>query len=30
VELLAPVRDASLCAELEDTLERYLADDTFG
>ena len=30
VELLAPVRDASLCAELGDTLERYLADDTFG
>jgi polyphosphate kinase len=30
VELLAPVRDVSLCAELEDTLERYLADDTFG
>ena len=29
VELLAPV-DASLCAELDDTLERYLADDTFG
>ena len=30
VELLAPVHDAKLRAELEDTLERYLADDTFG
>src|SRR6185436_5881702 len=30
VELLAPVRDEALRAELEDTLERYLADDTFG
>jgi len=30
VELLAPVRDESLRAELEDTLERNLADDTFG
>jgi polyphosphate kinase len=30
VELLAPVRDRTLRAELEDTLERYLADDTFG
>jgi len=29
VELLAPVDDASLRAELEDTLERNLADDTF-
>jgi len=29
VELLAPVRDESLRAELEDTLERNLADDTF-
>jgi polyphosphate kinase len=29
VELLAPVRDESLRARLEDTLERYLADDTF-
>ena len=30
VELLAPVTDPALRAELEDTLERYLADDTFG
>jgi polyphosphate kinase len=30
VELLAPVRDATLRAGLEDTLERYLADDTYG
>jgi polyphosphate kinase len=30
VELLAPVDDESLRAELEDTLERYLADDTYG
>ena len=29
VELLAPVRDEALRAELEDTLERNLADDTF-
>jgi polyphosphate kinase len=29
VELLAPV-DSGLCSELEDALERYLADDTFG
>jgi polyphosphate kinase len=29
VELLAPVRNESLRAELEDTLERNLADDTF-
>ena len=29
VELLAPVRDENLRAGLEDTLERYLADDTF-
>ena len=29
VELLAPVEDAALRAELEDTLERCLADDTF-
>ena len=29
VELLAPVRDEGLRAELEDTLERNLADDTF-
>ena len=29
VELLAPVNDPRLRAELEDTLERYLADDTF-
>jgi polyphosphate kinase len=29
VELLAPV-GSDLCGELEDTLERYLADDTFG
>ena len=30
VELLAPVEAESLRAELEDTLERCLADDTFG
>jgi polyphosphate kinase len=30
VELLAPVEDESLQAELDDTLERYLADDSFG
>ena len=30
VELLAPVTEPALRAELEDTLERYLADDTFG
>jgi polyphosphate kinase len=30
VELLAPVKDESLRAELEDTIERYLADDTYG
>jgi polyphosphate kinase len=30
VELLAPVEEQSLRAELEDTLERYLADDSFG
>jgi polyphosphate kinase len=30
VELLAPVEDEALRAELEDTLERALADDTFG
>jgi polyphosphate kinase len=30
VELLAPVEEESLRAELEDTLERYLADDTYG
>jgi polyphosphate kinase len=29
VELLTPVEDPELCAELEDTLERCLADDTF-
>ena len=29
-ELLAPVEDPSLKRELEDTLERTLADDTFG
>ena len=29
VELLAPVRDENLREGLEDTLERYLADDTF-
>jgi polyphosphate kinase len=29
VELLAPVRDPALRAELDDTLERNLADDTF-
>ena len=29
VELLAPVKDESLRGELEDTLERNLADDTF-
>jgi polyphosphate kinase len=30
VELLSPVTDETLRAELEDTLERNLADDTFG
>jgi polyphosphate kinase len=30
VELLAPVDSPELQAELEDTLERCLADDTFG
>ena len=30
VELLAPVEEQSLRAELRDTLERYLADDTYG
>jgi polyphosphate kinase len=30
VELLTPVEDAALCAEVEHTLERCLADDTFG
>ena len=30
VELLAPVESESLRAQLEDTLERCLADDTFG
>ena len=30
VELLVPVEDERLRAELEDTLERCLADDTFG
>jgi polyphosphate kinase len=30
VELLAPVREKALRAELADTLERNLADDTFG
>jgi polyphosphate kinase len=30
VELLVPVEDERLRAELEDTLERYFADDTFG
>jgi polyphosphate kinase len=30
VELLAPVEDEALRSELEDTLERSLADDTFG
>jgi polyphosphate kinase len=30
VELIAPVEDPALRAELEDTLERCLADDTFG
>ena len=29
VELLAPVEDQELQAELQDTLERCLADDTF-
>ncbi len=29
VELLAPVNDDALRADLEDTLERYLADDTY-
>jgi polyphosphate kinase len=30
VELLTPVEDQALRAEIEDTLERCLADDTFG
>jgi polyphosphate kinase len=30
VELLAPVQEEPLRAQLQDTLERYLADDTFG
>jgi polyphosphate kinase len=30
VELLAPVSDETLRAQLEETLQRYLADDTFG
>jgi polyphosphate kinase len=30
VELLAPVEDPALCAELEHTLDTCLADDTFG
>jgi polyphosphate kinase len=30
VELLAPISDPDLRAEIEDTLERCLADDTFG
>ena len=30
VELLAPVTEPALRAELENTLERNLADDTFG
>src|SRR4051794_22967186 len=30
VELLAPVEEESLRAELQDTVERYLADDTYG
>jgi len=30
VELLAPVDDEALQADLADTLERYLADDTYG
>jgi polyphosphate kinase len=30
VELLTPVDEEPLRAELEDTLERYLADDTYG
>jgi polyphosphate kinase len=30
VELLAPIEDPALRAEVEDTLERCLADDTFG
>ncbi len=29
VELLVPVEDPELCADLDDTLERCLADDTF-
>ncbi len=29
VELLAPIEDPALRAEVEDTLERCLADDTF-
>jgi len=30
VELLAPIGDPDLRSEVEDTLERCLADDTFG
>jgi polyphosphate kinase len=30
VELLAPIEDPALCEEIEDTLERCLADDSFG
>jgi len=30
VELLAPVKEPALRAELEDTIQRHLADDTFG
>ena len=30
VELLGPVKEESLGADLQDTLERYLADDTYG
>jgi len=30
VELLAPVEEESLGADLQDTLEHYLADDTYG
>src|SRR3954471_9383672 len=30
VELLAPVQEESLRADLRDTIERYLADDTYG
>jgi polyphosphate kinase len=29
VELLAPIEDSALRSEVEDTLERCLADDTF-